>query len=313
MAVIDKKGALHGRVSNIVYRTWRDLQVAQIKPARVKQTIKSKEAGLEFGLCSSTARVLRETFSIIFKGNDGGMGNRLTSAVRKCVSACTHKQRGERDIHDAELSFLQSFQFNKNSPLTSVLNARPKAELDDKGKLKITMPAFKMLDIKGPRGVNRYIVRFLAVSFDFKKQVYAYHSCKEITVKSKMDFEGGELMFDDAFPAGRLLLVSMSIHALHGDGFGGTDTLNSKEWSPAELIGGWQLPGTVEEGSEIAKALKENIRLSLPMAYSGNEALKKMDELWKKLQKSKVPPKVEASESKVSEFELPKGDRRFKS
>ena len=108
MAIIDKKGALHGSVSNIVYRTWRDLNVVQTKPSRVKQTLSSKEAGLEFGLCSSTARVMREAFCWAYKGCDGGMVNRFTSAVRKSVLA-SPKKRGERDIHAADLSFLKVF------------------------------------------------------------------------------------------------------------------------------------------------------------------------------------------------------------
>lgn len=42
MAIIDKKGVLHGAVSNIVYRSYRNLQIAQIKPEKVRQTLKSK-------------------------------------------------------------------------------------------------------------------------------------------------------------------------------------------------------------------------------------------------------------------------------
>ena len=92
MALIDRRGVLHGSVSNMVYRSYRGQQIAQLKPAKVKQTVTSKEAGLEFGLASSTARAIRQAFANVFPGNDGRMSNRLTVAVRKCI-ASSDKER----------------------------------------------------------------------------------------------------------------------------------------------------------------------------------------------------------------------------
>jgi len=172
MAIIDRKGALHGRVSNIIYRTYRGQQIAQIKPARVKQTIDTKEAGLEFGLCSSTAKVLRSAFGYAYKTYDGGMINRLTAKVRKAVSACTHKERGDRDIHDADLNYLKGSQFNMNSPLENTLNIRPELQFTEDKHIKVYLPPIKVSDIKGPKA-EKYILRLVAISFNFKKDVYA--------------------------------------------------------------------------------------------------------------------------------------------
>lgn len=310
MAIIDKKGALHGSVSNIVYRTYRGQQIAQIKPARVKQTLNSKEAGLEFGLCSSTARAIRAAFAPVCKGHDGGMGNRLTGAVRKSVSACKSKPRGERDLHDADLDYLKGFQFNINSPVVDVFKVRPEAVLQD-GVLKVRLPEFAWSDIKGLKEAGHYLIRLLAISFDFKKKLYGYHSCKEIVLNYKPENKASELIFDDVFPPGRVVFLSMSIHAFERDGFGGIQIMNSKEWNPAELIGVWQMPDAVKEDSWLAKAIQENVKLRVPMYYTGNESLQKMAKLWEKHNKAKAAPQVQPPVSTGTDLDLPKGDRKF--
>jgi len=270
MAIIDRKGALHGRVSNIVYRTYRGQQIAQIKPARVRQTIDTKEAGLEFGLCSSTAKVFRHAFGYAYKAYDGGMINRLTGKVRKAVSACESKERGERDIHDADLNCLKDFQFNANSPLESALTIRPELQFTGENQIKIYLPAIKQSDIKGIKA-GRFVLRLMAISFNFKRDVYSYNSYRDIVIDNRHSWQGGEILMDEDFADGRLVLLSMSVHAYNSDGFGGLDCINSINWDPAAIIGAWHAKGELDEPN--AKVGNDNGLVTSTGSYEGNKSL----------------------------------------
>ncbi|WP_256012155.1 hypothetical protein [Desertivirga xinjiangensis] len=280
MATIDKKGVLHGSVYNIVYRGYFDKQVAQMKPKKFKQTLASKESSLEFGLCSTTARVIRHAFGYTYGGYDGRMINRMNSAVRNGVTA-SQKARGERDMHDADLGFLNGFQFNNNSPLPKVLRARPQTCLDAENKICIELPAITRKDIQAPSvNVHNYVLRFVAIAFDFKKEVFCYNSVKEIKIGYKESFEGGVIRLDDEVIKGRLVMLSMSIHAYASDGFGGAQTFNSKAWSPSELIGAWHIEAETEtetENSDNGKTYR-----IIPLYYPGNNILKEIASLREK-------------------------------
>jgi hypothetical protein len=269
MAIIDKKGVHHGRIANTIYRTYRGKQIGQSKPLRVKQTVKTKEAGHEFGLCSSTAKTFRRAFGYAYKAHDGGMVNRLTGKVRKAVSTCMQKECGERDIHDAELQYLKGFQFNANSPLDSVLNARPQVQFTEDNKIKVYLPAIKIADIKGIKA-NKYILRLVGIGFNFKKEVYSYNSYREIEISNKQPWEGGEILLDEGFAKGRLVLLSMSLHGYTDDGYQGLDCVNSKEWSPCEIIGAWHAHGELDD-TQITPSIVGLV--TWPAVYAGNKLL----------------------------------------
>ena len=314
MAIIDKRGILHGSVDNIVYRGYLDKQVAQIKPKKFKQTLASKESSLEFGLCSSTARVIRHAFGYTYSGYDGRMINRMNSAVRNGITA-SQKARGERDMNDADLSFLSGFQFNNNSPMPKVLRARPETYLDAENKMCVKLPAITQKDIQGPRNGANYIIRFAAIAFDFKNRVFCYNSVKEIKIGYKLDFGGGVIQLEDEVIKGRLVLLSMSIHASANDGFGGIETLNSKTWSPCELIGAWHTAGESEGGKD------NNIKKDrmIEVAYCGNDILKAIARLREKAQVTinqqkkavQAKPKIEIKLKPDTGPVLPKGDIKF--
>ncbi|WP_207424494.1 hypothetical protein [Desertivirga brevis] len=311
MAVIDTKGVIHGSVSNIVYRSWRDLNVVQMKPNKVKQTLSSKEASLEFGLCSSTARIIRQAFKWTYKGYDGGMINRCTSAVRKAVSASA-KERGERDIHDGDMSFLKGFQFNNNSPVDKVLRVRASAELSQENKVIIHLPAVTENDIRGCDAAY-YIIRFTVVAFDFRKRVYSYVSTKDIRIGSREGYAGGSMELDELVPEGRLVAVCMSIHAYSQVFIEEMETVNSSKWSPAELLNVWQLPSVENmdiRTSKITKSFRANDQ-DWVFDYEGLEMLKRIAKLRDKAVKVNKPSSKLTFSTNKTGPDLPKGDIKF--
>ena len=310
MANIDSKGILHGGVSNIIYRTYRGEQIAQIKPDRVKQTMDTKEAGLEFGLCSSTAKVVRKAFARTYKAYDGKMINRLSGKVRKAVTGCKHKERGERDIHDAELSHLIGFQFNAASPMEKALSIRPELQFTAENQIKIYLPQIKSSGIKGP-AASKYILRLLAISFNFKKDVYSYSSYREVVIDAENPWNGGEILME-GFADGRLVLLSMSLHAYEKDDFGGMDCLNSQSWSPSEIIGAWHANGVLDE-PDMKAGIHNGVETMLGK-YIGNQSLEKLAKLRGKSPKGReqaARSEQTPSANSVEGFELPEGDVGF--
>lgn len=313
MARIDKKGALHGSVSNIVYRTYRGQQIAQLKPKKFVQTRATQEAGLEFGLCSSTACAIRTAFASVYRVHDGKMVNRLLTRVRKSISSSTARERGERDIHDAETSYLKGFQFNANSSLENVVTARPEAQLSEENQIRVYLPAIKEADIKGLKA-DKYIIRLVAISFNFKEDVYTYNCYREIEIDSSHPWQGGEIRMDEGIQDGRLVLLAMTIHAYKKDYYDGFICINSKEWSPAELIGAWHANGVLNE-PEVKMGRVDGV-LTLLTGYKSHDYFTKIAELRKKSPKPEAKPKKtelkSVSKWRSTDFNLPEGNVKIK-
>ncbi|WP_207421671.1 hypothetical protein [Desertivirga brevis] len=314
MARVDKKGILHGPVDNILYREYRGMQIAQIKPGKVKQSIASKEASLEFGLAASTAANIRALFIPGYKANDGGMANRLTALTLKCIKTASHKRRGERDIHDGDPDTFSGFQFNKNSLLEDCLRIKPQLTSTEEGKVIVRVPAFTSKDLRAP-AADHYIIRFLAISFNFKTSMASYLSSKEIKINIGANFEGAEIEIIESLPPGRLVLLGMFIHAYKYDHYDGYTRINNKTWSPGAIIGGWQAPPQEEPEAtdlrEAEKAIVGEVEIH-KMPYSGLEILKKFQDLWVKQAKAIQSKVKEKPPIPDIEAELPIGDFRMK-
>jgi len=246
MAILHKNGNLSGRVGPVVYRTWKGATIVQTKPKKFRQTLASKESGKEFGLISSTAKVIRIAFNAAYEGYDGKMINRFNSAVSSAVRSSS-LARGERDLHDGDLRGLQGFEFNTNSPLTSVMNILPESSLTADGKLKIVMQAQKIQPWKKHLEAT-YTLRVLVTAFNFRERWYRYLLHEDIAVDN-LKIPVGERQWQlGDLPEGNSILVSFSLHATERNGLDEYKSINSNEWSPAALTAAFQLAG--EEESE---------------------------------------------------------------
>jgi len=134
-----------------------------------------------------------------------------------------------------------------------------------------------------------------------------------VTIGHRQAWEGGDILMDEGFADGRLVLLSMSLHAYDIDGYGGLDCINSKEWSPCEIIGAWHAPGELDE--PYVKPTNEGV-MTLTGNYEGNKSLLAIAKL-----REKAPVKktwLTKSTTQVPDsppptnFKLPTGDIGFK-
>lgn len=306
MAVLDNKFRVRGTIGNLSYRVVGSKNIIQIKPGKgiMKQTPATKECASEFGLASSTAYMIRKAFYPAIQGlSDGGMVNRFTSKVLKAICLNRQGNRGTRDLHGGELSYLENFQFNTHSPLHENLLVQPRVAVNE-NQLSVHLPAFDVLrELKTPDLCAETSIRILAVAFNFKKEFHQYFGHHEIVIpRGKKVQEAVDWICPEQVPAGCVILVSMSLHHWNG----GTDlmekfSLNSKELMPSAIIAAFETTGeeevaeavavkeaVAEEGSEEAKAA--GARFRWPMSgYRGNELIRDRLRL---LEKEKPVPKA---------------------
>ncbi|ADY50976.1 hypothetical protein Pedsa_0394 [Pseudopedobacter saltans DSM 12145] len=246
MAIIDSRGRLHGKVGNVVYRTVGDMSIVQAKPARVRQTLSTKESALEFGLVSNCGRILRNLYSSFACHSDGRLLNRMNVALLKSLKD-TEKPRGERDLHDGNPQHLKGLQFNINSPLTEALAVRPVCSMVD-GGIMVQIPALNVSeDLLLPKYTKNAVLRLMVAAISFREGFYEYLDYKDIPLQYGKVITEQEWLSDVALPAGSIVLVSASLHCFGMKGIDGEPlSLNGKEYSPAEIIGAYRIDDEVK-------------------------------------------------------------------
>jgi hypothetical protein len=272
MAIIDKKGRIHGKIGNLVYRTVGDTEIVQTKAAKVKQTLSTKESAMEFGLASNCGRILRSVFSTFCCNSDGKMINRLNVTLLKCVKDNLTKERGNRDLHDGNLEHLLSFQFNAHSPMNMALAVRPLCFMEA-GKVKVKLPEIKEnTQLQQLKYGRHAVLRLMLVAINFRENYYEYLSYQDIDIARGSVIPEQEWNPDVVLPGGSILLVSASLHYSGlTDVSGQAQSINSKNFSPAEIIGAFHIPK--EESAQPVEAAKEEVKRYPLDNYRGQEIL----------------------------------------
>ncbi|ADY53096.1 hypothetical protein Pedsa_2552 [Pseudopedobacter saltans DSM 12145] len=284
MAIIDKKGFIRGRIGNMVYRKVGDTNIIQSRPGEVRQTAATKESALEFGLASSTAKVLRQMFTGLSHYADGSMINRLNNTVLNAIRSGTEETRGQRDLHHADLSTLIGFQFNRNSPLDETLLISPDIVINNNGLVKITIPAFESNELCWLPAANGCFLRFTVISVDFKQQYHQLLGHHEIDVSKGKNMEQMEWTTPERAEKGSIILVALSVVFYAPDGIRRDGiVLNDKSFFPAAIIAAFHSPYTAN-----GKENKETDSYRFPLAgYQGEDMLRELKRLQLKESKKK--------------------------
>lgn len=284
MAIIDKKGFIRGRIGNTVYRKVGDTNIIQSRPARVRQTAATKESALEFGLASSTAKVLRHMFAGLSHYADGGMINRLNNTVLNAIRNGNGATRGQRDLHQGDLSLLTGFQFNRNSPLDETLLVMPDVLLEEDGSVKIMMPAINSGELCWLADANSCSLRFTVMAVDFRKQYHQLLGHHEVEMQKTKTLERMEWTAPERAEKGSIILVALSVvfHTPDGIRHDGI-MLNDKSFYPAAIVAALHAP-EMADGSEHKEA--GSYRLPLP-DYHGRDMLRELERLQLKESKKK--------------------------
>ncbi|RXF70672.1 hypothetical protein [Arcticibacter tournemirensis] len=292
MAVIDIKGGIHGTAGSVVYRSYGGMNIVQSRPRRFKQTQASQEAAGEFGLISQVSKVIREAFRPFYHHfHDGGMVNRMTAAVSRSIRGSRSRKRGERDLHDGELSFLEGLEFNEDSKFSQALQIKPQVRRNEKGQVTISLPEIDprrdfVTPFKGHYRVSGYRLSFVLVGFNFREEFYEYIGEKKIVMESSGLTAARQLVFEQEVPKGCLLLVLGMLECMAANIYTyEQEPLNSKDFNPVSLIAAFQSEDEAEAGYGESRAIQHHEeaaasgvapRIQIMAGYRGNDFLSSM-------------------------------------
>lgn len=237
MGIQQKNGMIYGKVGSVIYRRWRGLNIVQGLPRKVQQSVPTQAAAAEFGLASSSSADLRNFLCPLYKQDDVRMKNRLTRQVLRAIQNSPGRERLDRDLHDADLSHLQNFQFNDACSLQEALGVNPCVEMNNNGMTSVFIPALTASGIRynGDRsGGFTYRLRIVAVGLDFRRR--QMEVLEKVDIELRGDLSATNIPLCGPQACGRIVLVGM---ALYAEQRYGEDVLllNSRSWSPAAILG----------------------------------------------------------------------------
>jgi len=307
MATIDNKGKIRGTAGPVVYRMYRDKNIVQGKPGKIKQTKNSIRASTEFGLSSSAAAVIRRAFEPAYIHRDGEAASRTTTDVYRSLRNSLTGSIGHRDLHNANLQDLVGMDFNGSSPLSEVLQISHSVSRDAEGNLEVTLGRFNPReDVKKavgyPKRASRYRIRLMAVAFDFRQEYLEYLDIKDMDLNGTAVMEEQIIKLNAQADPSCIVMLSMSL--LMYDQVSHTleyVMLNNKGFSPCAIIAAYQSPEpaelTTEPISLSIEAYPDRYMKMREMGYDGNRLLKKLQKnlptAGKEKKKDLPPPPLE--------------------
>ncbi len=244
MAIV-KNNALVGAVGNICFRQSNGQNIVQIKPRDVKQTIKTKESGISWGLASASAKQIRVAYASMIDGlYDGKAVNRLNVAV----SASEISNFSETGIY--HLPELSGFEFNIKSSVADVLNAYPKISVAGEALIRVEIPSWqsqKLLQTK--LKWSACCIRLAAYMFEFQNCRYTLLSEQEVEVAYSQG-ETVPVSWDVKVPQTEAAIVTVAIALdLYQENNRGRFILNDKSFSPASIVESYKVKGIISTES----------------------------------------------------------------
>ncbi|WP_083936528.1 hypothetical protein, partial [Arcticibacter svalbardensis] len=246
MATIDNKGMIHGTAGSVIYRAYRGKNIIQGKAKAFKQTEKTIRSATEFGLSSSAAAVIRNAFEPAYFFKDGTAAYRSTQQIYRSILNNVSGEKGKRDLHDGDLSFLQGLDFNASSKLNEVLQMSHSVSKSAEGSVSVTLGPFDtQTGIKRPKAASgvymKHRIRLMLVAFNFREEYYENLGYQDVDLEGYQSVEGQVITFTEKVPEDCLALVSMSL-MLYSSIFQTNESilLNSREFSPCAIIGAFQ-------------------------------------------------------------------------
>ncbi|PWG77878.1 hypothetical protein DDR33_25190, partial [Pararcticibacter amylolyticus] len=261
----------------------------------------SKESACEFGLASTSAKAIRQAFSPVHQNrHDKGVVNRFNSVVYRAIRASS-KQRGERDIHDAQLDLLEGFEFNVKSPFSKALLVKPEVGLNEKGQVRVRVPE---IDVKQGiragafaqnRQGGRYQIKFVLTGFNFREEFYEFIGVKEVLIAKPgaQRVPAQELVFEGEVPKGCFLLLAASFsYQMQNEAEGYWENMNTEGFCPAAILAAFPSGDDAEKGYGAGRVSKANdLRqqggdgAAWPVVHKGKDLLEKMGRLHGKKKK----------------------------
>ncbi|MGL1885473.1 MAG: hypothetical protein OCD76_03070 [Reichenbachiella sp.] len=175
---------LEGSIGDVSFYKSKDGYLAREKGGVDADRIKNdpafqrtRENGSEFGRAGKAGRVLRNAFRLMLQNSaDSRVTSRLTKEMVRVVKSDTTHPRGERTASDGEIGFLEGFDFNIDSKLSSTMYADYTPSIDRvAGELGVSIDAMVPGNsIVFPSGATHVKIQAGAAEIDFENETFNF-------------------------------------------------------------------------------------------------------------------------------------------
>jgi hypothetical protein len=133
---------LVGTVGNLIFYNHRGDYRMRTKPVSVKRSDASIKSGLNFGKASKISRQIRSLIASINPSkSDNHAMYRFTGALNKFIS-WKEKQEPGSTVRQSGTAFINGFQFNDHSDLTSITAIQVSVKTTETGLMEISFASF---------------------------------------------------------------------------------------------------------------------------------------------------------------------------
>ena len=171
---------LKGTIGDIAFYKSADGHMARFKGGVDGKRIatdpafqRTRENGVEFGRAGKGGKLLRNSMQVLLQqAKDPKVVSRLTTQLLAIIKTDATSERGERNLTDGELAFLNGFEFNANSPLSTTLAAPFSVSYDRAtGAVGLVLEAYNpQVQIAAPTGATHYKLSCGVSELDFEAQ-----------------------------------------------------------------------------------------------------------------------------------------------
>ena len=140
---------------------------------------RTRENGAEFGRAGKGGKLLRNSMQVLLQqAKDSRVVSRLTTQMLAIIKTDESSDRGERNLDEGELGFLNGFDFNANSPLKTTLYAPFSVTYNRAtGAVGLVLEAFNpQVQIAAPGGTTHYKLSCGVSELDFAAETYVFKS-----------------------------------------------------------------------------------------------------------------------------------------
>jgi hypothetical protein len=172
---------IQGSIGNVTFFKSKDGYLARErggvdanKIATAPEFQRTRENNAEFGRAGKAGKLLREAFRVlILSCSDKGLVGRIVALMLQVIKLDATSIRGQRNVLDGELEFLQGLEFNTLAKLSSVFYAPYSAAIDRvTGNLTLSIPMFNAAQMVSiPQGATHFKVHAGGAAIDFENNV----------------------------------------------------------------------------------------------------------------------------------------------
>jgi hypothetical protein len=185
----------------------------------------SAKSGTEFGRAGAAASLVKKAFDPVLQSvADNQFYLRLTACFRNIISTAYNRPKGEREVHDGDISLLKDFQFNRYRTSSGLCSVQPLATINPAEGIDISLPAFVPDDVvTAPHQAVIMVIQLSCCVCDFTKKNGVVARADDLPIYLYDNFPGGELHFPVDNIDNKVLLaaIGFSFTDENGLAFGG--------------------------------------------------------------------------------------------